>query len=78
MAMLKEWLNAPLVRHRALHLGFQHIKSVQAQSSALAPDSPFDPRTQVSADAKYIVRNLVFWFLVVPTVLGLVLWAVTR
>jgi hypothetical protein len=39
---------------------------------------PFDPRTQVSADAKYIVRNLVIWFLVVPIVLALVVWALSR
>lgn len=32
---------------------------------------PFDPLTQVSADAKYIVRSLLFWFLLVPFLLGL-------
>jgi hypothetical protein len=40
--------------------------------------APFDPRTQVSADAKYIVRNLVLWFLVLPAVLGALLWAITH
>jgi hypothetical protein len=38
----------------------------------------FDPLTQVSADARYIVRNLVIWFLVVPIVLGLIIWGITR
>jgi hypothetical protein len=38
----------------------------------------FDPLTQVSADAKYIVRNLVICFLVVPIVLGAIIWLVTR
>ena len=42
----------------------------------------FDPLTDVSADARFIVRqltwNLILWFLVVPLILGLVLWAVSR
>jgi hypothetical protein len=52
-----------------------------------APDQeevarPFDPGTDVSADARFIVRqltwNLVLWFLVVPLILGFLLWAVSR
>jgi hypothetical protein len=39
---------------------------------------PFDSRTEVSADAKYIVRNLVIWFLVVPIIVGVILWAAMR
>jgi hypothetical protein len=38
----------------------------------------FDPRIQVSADAKYIVRSLVIWFFVVPLVLGALFWLITR
>jgi hypothetical protein len=38
----------------------------------------FDPRTDVSADARYVVRNLVLWFLVLPIALGIIIWAVTR
>jgi hypothetical protein len=34
-------------------------------------EKPFDPRTEVSADAKYIVKRLVQWFFVVPIVLAL-------
>jgi hypothetical protein len=56
-----------------------------AAREAAAPPAPtameahlFDPRTQVSADAKYIVRNLVLWFLVLPAVLGGLWWAITR
>lgn len=51
-----------------------------------APDEQvaraFDPLTDVSADARFIVRqltwNLVLWFLVVPLILGFVLWAVSQ
>jgi hypothetical protein len=32
---------------------------------------PFDPLTQVSADAKYIVKNLVLWFFVLPLLIGI-------
>jgi hypothetical protein len=31
----------------------------------------FDPRAEVSADAKYIVKNLVLWFLVLPLLIGI-------
>jgi hypothetical protein len=30
----------------------------------------FDPRVDISADAKYIVKNLVLWFFVAPILLG--------
>ena len=39
---------------------------------------PFDPRTEVSADAKFIVKQLVLWFLVLPIVLGAILWVATH
>jgi hypothetical protein len=42
---------------------------------------PFDPLTQVSADAKYIVKSLVLWFFVLPLLLGLLacaIYALTR
>jgi hypothetical protein len=39
---------------------------------------PFDPRLEVSADAKYIVRRLVIWFLLVPVGIGIFLWAISR
>ena len=35
------------------------------------PDPPFDPRTEVSADARYVVKYLVLWFFVLPIVLGI-------
>jgi len=38
----------------------------------------FDPRIDVSADAHYIVRNLVIWFLVVPIGFGIIVWVLTR
>ena len=64
---LKSWLNeAP---------GAAAIEREEAtRSQTEAAVTRFDPRTEVSADAKYIVRLLVIWFLIVPTVLGAVLW----
>ena len=38
----------------------------------------FDPRTEVSADAKYIVKCLVFWLLVLPTAFAVVIWLISR
>jgi len=52
--------------------------SPQAAESAEVTVRVFDPLTEVSADAKYIVRRLVLWFLVLPLILGALLWAVTR
>lgn len=43
-----------------------------------AATTSFDPKTEVSADAKYIVRNLVLWFLVFPALLGLLAWALAN
>jgi hypothetical protein len=52
----------------------------EEKRAVLEPDvrAPFDRRTEVSADAKYIVRKLVLWLLVLPTVLGLIVWAISR
>jgi hypothetical protein len=36
----------------------------------------FDPRTEVSADAKYIVKQLVLWFLVFPPVVAFLIWVI--
>jgi hypothetical protein len=38
----------------------------EEKARAVAPVLSFDPRKEVSADARYIVRNLVIWFLLVP------------
>jgi hypothetical protein len=68
---LKEWLNES---------SGAKLDEAEAARRATVPQpivTPFDPLTQVSADAKYIVRSLVLWFLVLPAVLGLLLWAVT-
>jgi hypothetical protein len=69
---LKEWLNE---RPGAK---LDEAESEQRAAERERPPAPFDPRTQVSADAKYIVKNLVLWFLVLPALLGLILWAVTH
>ena len=64
---LKSWLNeAPGAA------AIEREEATRLQTGAAV--TPFDPRTEVSADAKYIVRLLVIWFLIVPTVLGAVLW----
>jgi hypothetical protein len=44
------------------------------QRAAATPANPFDPRTEVSADEKYVVRNLVLWFLALPAFLGFLVW----
>lgn len=36
----------------------------------------FDPRTDVSADAKYIVKHIVLWFLVLPALVGFLVWGI--
>jgi hypothetical protein len=38
----------------------------------------FDPRTEVSADAKYIVKQLVLWFFVAPILLGILFAVISR
>jgi len=70
---LKEWLN----ERPGAKLDDEEAALLAAGPSP-ADVAPFDPLTHVSADAKYIVRNLVIWFLVVPIVLGIILWAATR
>ena len=69
---LKEWLNE---RPGAK---LDEAESVQHAAESERLPASFDPHTQVSADAKYIVKNLVLWFLVLPALVGLILWAVTR
>jgi hypothetical protein len=55
----------------------QGLKIDEGYSAVPAPQTPaFEPLTQVSADAKYIVKNLVLWFLGLPLVLGLLVFAV--
>ena len=55
----------------------QGLKIDEAYSTAPQRETaPFDPLTQVSADAKYIVKNLVIWFVGLPLVFGLLAFAV--
>ena len=69
MRKLKQWLNESP--------GAAAIQA-EEQRAAATPARPFDPRTEVSADAKYVVRNLVLWFLVLPTLLALLVWALSN
>jgi len=48
--------------------------SAEEERRAFQRSEPtFDPRSEVSADAKYIVRSLVLWFLALPAVVGLLI-----
>ena len=42
-----------------------------AVAPALAPPGPFDPRTEVSADARHIVKHLWIILVLLPGVVGL-------
>jgi hypothetical protein len=71
MISIKQWLNESP--------GAAAIEAEEEAKRVASPAAPFDPRTEVSADARFIVRqltwNLVLWFLVVPLLLGFILWA---
>lgn len=75
MASLKQWLN-----ESPYATAMEREQPGQTEDKAIV--AVFDPRTEVTADAKYIVKfltwNLVLWFLVVPAVVGFVIWAVSR
>jgi hypothetical protein len=49
-----------------MNLKLEELEAVRPEVNA-----SFDPRVEVSADAKYIVKNLVLWFLIAPIVLGI-------
>jgi hypothetical protein len=61
-----------------LHEAIARNNDLEIADQAAREKAPFNPLTQVSADAKYIVRNLVLWFLVLPAVVGALIWALTR
>lgn len=55
-----------------------YTKSPQVNADAEAESDTFDPRRDVSADAKYIVKHLVLWFLVLPLLLGIIVLAISK
>lgn len=64
---LKSWLNeSPGAK-------LEEAEAARSADDSELEDEPFDPLTEVSADAKYIVRRLVLWFLVLPVLLGLLI-----
>jgi len=69
MTTIKEWLNESP--------GAAAIEREEREMTEKAA-RPFDPRVDVTADARYIVSrmtwNLVLWFLIVPGVVGAALW----
>ena len=70
MGKVKEWLDE--------RPGAAAIEADEQRAAATAAATPFNPRTEVSADAKYVVRNLVLWFLVFPPLLALLVWALSN
>lgn len=68
---VKAWLNETTEGQR-----LQQAEDARRAAEPQPKAAPFDPITQVSADAKYIVKHLVLWFLVLPVVLGVLVWAV--
>jgi hypothetical protein len=68
MGKLKDWLNE--------RPGVAAVEAEDRARRERLATAVFDPRKEVSADAKYIVKNLVLWFLVLPALLALLIWGV--
>jgi len=69
MATLRQWLNespGAVAAERE-----ERARAAQTENKTVIA---FDPRTEVSADAKYIVRCLVLWLLVLPAAIAAVIW----
>jgi type VI protein secretion system component VasF len=49
-------------------------RRLAAQRSA--ENNPFNPRTDVSADARFLWKNLFIWFWIIPVLAILVAWLV--
>ena len=47
------------------------MEEVQRRRAARDLARPFDPRADVSADAKFLWRRIFIWFWIVPLVLGI-------
>lgn len=77
---LERWASDPKCSQQAACASL--VEQRQAERRAHLKDkveklteNPFDPRTEVSADAKYLLKNLVLWFLVLPLLLGIAIAA---
>jgi hypothetical protein len=76
MSSLKQWMDArPPAAVEAEEREEQRLRATQTEE---IESKPFNPRTEISADARYLLRNLVLWFLALPVGLAIVLWAITR
>ena|SRR5438874_809806 len=53
-------------------------KRRKALNDANAAALPFNPRTDISADARYLWTRIFIWFWVVPVVLGLLVFLLTQ
>jgi len=67
---LKTWLNE--------RPGAAVIEAEEEARRSATPVAPFDPRTEVSADAKAIMTRLTILLFWLPLVLGVLAYLVTR
>jgi hypothetical protein len=57
----------PFLREKILE---EINRRVAAKRDEAEPTKPFDPKTDLSADARYLWNRIFIWFWVVPVVLG--------
>ena len=48
------------------------------QREAKGATTAFDPRTEISADARFLWKRIFIWFWVVPFVVGVLAWIVAK
>jgi hypothetical protein len=84
---VRTWLNnrpgarlieAEEARTRVAQENLTLAEQVMATRENLANQRPFDPRVDVSVDARYIVKQLVLWFVVLPPLLALLIYVLYR
>jgi hypothetical protein len=65
-----------IVRRRKLknEPSFGEQGSSSTQSRAQETDRTFDPKADISADARYLWKRIFIWFWLVPFVIGLLYW----
>ncbi len=65
------------------HLGLDlsvnsYTKRRKALKDAADATLPFNPRTDISADARYLWTRIFIWFWVIPAVLGLLVFLLSQ
>jgi hypothetical protein len=70
-----------IVRRRELkndpRFGKERIEPANAKSILEEKAKPFDPKFDISADARFLWKRIFVWFWLVPFVGGLLLWLLT-